>query len=71
MNLGLSKKLEQAFPNIIPKVRPLICTTEIPNPLGVAGFTNFFIYIYFIYVNKKVMEKDVFSLILVKIPIVN
>lgn len=40
MNLGLSKKLEQAFPNIIPKVRPLICTTEIPNPFWVAGFTS-------------------------------
>ena len=40
MNLGLSKKLEQAFPNIIPKTRPLICTTEIPNPFWVAGFTS-------------------------------
>ncbi|RMZ69700.1 laglidadg endonuclease [Pyrenophora seminiperda CCB06] len=35
MNLGLSKKLEQTFPNIIPKVRLLICTTEIPNPFWI------------------------------------
>lgn len=40
MNLGLSKKLVKAFPNIIPKVRPLICTTEIPNPFWIAGFTS-------------------------------
>lgn len=32
--------MEQTFPNIIPKVRPLICTTEIPNPFWVAGFTS-------------------------------
>jgi hypothetical protein len=32
MNLGLSKKLEQAFTNINPKARILVRTPEIPNP---------------------------------------
>ena len=40
MNLGLSKKLEQAFTNINPKARILVRTPEIPNPFWVAGFTS-------------------------------
>lgn len=55
MNLGLSKKLQAAFPNIKPvarpsragstiiselKVRPLINVPKIPHPEWVAGFTS-------------------------------
>lgn len=32
MNLGLSKKLQEAFPNISPKSRLLVRTPKIPNP---------------------------------------
>lgn len=40
MNLGLSKKLQEAFPNIDPKGRLLVHTPKIPNPFWVAGFTS-------------------------------
>jgi hypothetical protein len=40
MNLGLSKKLQEAFPNIYPKGRLLVHTPKIPNPFWIAGFTS-------------------------------
>jgi len=40
MNLGLSKKLQEAFPNINPQGRLLVHTPKIPNPFWIAGFTS-------------------------------
>ena len=40
MNIGLSKKLQAAFPNINPVARPLIRVQKIPHPEWVAGFTS-------------------------------
>lgn len=40
MNLGLSKKLQEAFPDIHPKARLLVNTPQIPNPFWLAGFTS-------------------------------
>lgn len=40
MNLGLSKKLQEAFPIIKPKGRLLVHTPQIPNPFWIAGFTS-------------------------------
>lgn len=40
MNLGLSKKLQEAFPNINPKDRLLVHTPKIPNSFWIAGFTS-------------------------------
>nr|ATI20347.1 LAGLIDADG endonuclease [Juglanconis sp.] len=40
MNLGLSKKLQEAFPNINQKNRLLVHTPKIPNPFWIAGFTS-------------------------------
>lgn len=50
MNIGLSKNLQAAFPNINPVARPLIKTKKISHPYWVAGFTSgegcFFLSVY-------------------------
>jgi hypothetical protein len=40
MNRGLSDKLKQAFPNIIPVTRPLVLDQVVTNPYWLAGFTS-------------------------------
>ena len=40
MNLGLSDHLKTAFPNVIPKVRPLVENKTITDPHWLAGFTS-------------------------------
>ena len=40
MNNGLSEVLLKSFPNIQRATRPLVNTTEIPDPMWVAGFTS-------------------------------
>jgi hypothetical protein len=40
MNLGLSEKLKQHFPNINPLSRPVSVITEIKDPYWLAGFTE-------------------------------
>ena len=50
INRGLSQKLKEAFPNVIPVNKPLILDLPVPNPGWLAGFTTgegcFFIVIY-------------------------
>lgn len=40
MNKGLSKELEDSFPLVRSKDRPLIVTTEIPDPNWISGFSS-------------------------------
>ena len=40
MNKGLSEVLLKSFPNIQPSLRPLVNTTQIPDPMWVAGFAS-------------------------------
>ena len=40
LNKGLSEVLKEAFPNIIPAVKPLIVNQEIPHPDWIAGFSS-------------------------------
>jgi hypothetical protein len=40
MNRGLTDKLKEAFPGIIPNVRPLVPNYTIPDPYWVAGFMS-------------------------------
>lgn len=40
MNLGLSDQLKLEFSNSIPVERPLITTTQIPDPNWISGFTS-------------------------------
>ncbi len=40
LNLGLSEKLREQFPDILPSLRPLVENSEIPHPQWVAGFTT-------------------------------
>ena len=40
LNLGLSDKLKNEFPNIVATTRPLINNKDIPNPEWMAGFTS-------------------------------
>ena len=40
LNLGLSKKLQPAFHNIVPVEKPLVLNQQIPNPNWIAGFTS-------------------------------
>jgi hypothetical protein len=38
MNLGLSDHLKTAFPDVIPKIRPLVMNKTIADPQWLAGF---------------------------------
>jgi len=38
MNLGLSDYLKTAFPDVIPKIRPLVKNKTIADPQWLAGF---------------------------------
>lgn len=40
MNMGLSDKLQKAFPNTIKAPRPLVSNYTIPDPQWIAGFTS-------------------------------
>ena len=40
MNNGLSEVLLKSFPDVQRATRPLVITTEIPDPMWVAGFTS-------------------------------
>ena len=50
MNLGLSEKLKEEFPDVVPVVRPLVLNQKIQDPYWLSGFTSaegcFFIQIY-------------------------
>lgn len=50
MNLGLSDQLKTTFPDVIPKVRPLVINKTIAHPQWLAGFVSaegcFFISIH-------------------------
>ena len=56
INLGLSEKLEVAFPNIVLIEKPLVLNQQIPNPNWIAGFTSgegyFYVKIYKSNTNK-------------------
>ena len=40
MNLGLSSKLEEYFPDVVPMDRPLVLNQTIKNPMWLAGFVS-------------------------------
>ena len=40
MNLGLSEKLKEEFPDVVPVVRPLVLNQKIPDPYWLSGFTS-------------------------------
>lgn len=40
LNLGLSEKLKEAFPNTTAVVRPLVSNQEIPDPNWISGFAS-------------------------------
>ena len=40
MNLGLSEKLQLAFPDVVAVERPLVIDKKISDPNWVAGFTS-------------------------------
>ena len=40
LNLGLSDKLKEAFPKVVPVNRPIVTNQNIPDPMWLAGFTS-------------------------------
>ena len=66
LNKGLSKDLSVAFPDIVPALRPEVVLSKVVDPFWLVGFTNFFFYIYEIYVNKKVNAEGCFSVTIFK-----
>ena len=40
LNLGLSHKLKEAFPKVVPVNRPIVSNQNIPDPMWLAGFTS-------------------------------
>jgi LAGLIDADG endonuclease len=66
LNLGLSEKLKEAFPNIIPVNRPEYIFKGIPDPFWVTGFISGDGSFYLIVkkLNSKLNEKIYFKVVL-------